>query len=119
MVIRIAYGNLVFLFPGDLEKDGERFLVGMNSDLRCDVILCPHHGKKTSSSREFLNAANPRVVVVSTRSEGKRGGPDPAVIERYHDLGAKIFQTDTHGAIMIQTNGYTLKTKSMINDEKP
>lgn len=43
-----------FLFTGDLEKDGEQSLVGLNTLPKVDLYKAGHHGSKTSSSVTLL-----------------------------------------------------------------
>ena len=68
----INQGDKNFLFTGDLEgeseDDGEHSLITENSIPKVELLKAGHHGSKTSSSAEFLNAvldpANPAIVCV-------------------------------------------------------
>ncbi|MBW2091961.1 MAG: DNA internalization-related competence protein ComEC/Rec2, partial [Deltaproteobacteria bacterium] len=66
LVLRIQFGKLVFLFPGDLEREGEAEIVSRQKDrLRADVLLACHHGGRTSMTAPFLKAVQPKHVVFS------------------------------------------------------
>lgn len=68
----INQGNKNFLFTGDLEgesdKDGEHSLIALNTLPKVELLKAGHHGSKTSSSNEFLNAvldpSNPAIICV-------------------------------------------------------
>lgn len=55
-----------YLFTGDLEEDGEKSLVAMNSGKLGKVKLykAGHHGSKTSSSKTLLDVISPEIVCV-------------------------------------------------------
>ena len=53
-----------FLFTGDLEEDGEEYLVAMNDIPQVDLYKAGHHGSKTSSSLTLLNVIQPKNVCV-------------------------------------------------------
>ena len=64
-------GEKYFIFTGDLEKDGEKYLVKQTSnpvlhqtDFSVEVYKAGHHGSKTSSSTELLDVIKPKIVCV-------------------------------------------------------
>ena len=64
-------GDKYFIFTGDLEVDGEEYLVEPTrnpvlhqQDFRVEVYKAGHHGSKTSSSMALLNVINPKIVCV-------------------------------------------------------
>ena len=83
------------LLAGDVEWDDE-----LRLDVRdVDLLLVPHHGSQTSSSRRFLELARPRFAVVSAGFMNRYGHPAPAVVERYRDVGAHVVTTQVNGAL--------------------
>lgn len=68
----INQGDKNFLFTGDLEgeseEDGEHSLITLNTLPKVELLKAGHHGSKTSSSTEFLDAvlapSNPAIVCV-------------------------------------------------------
>lgn len=56
-----------FLFTGDLEENGESYLVDLNDDIlpeKVDLYKAGHHGSKTSSSQKLMARVQPKVVCV-------------------------------------------------------
>ena len=59
-----TYGDYNYLFTGDLEEDGEEYLVQMNTLPEVDLYKAGHHGSKTSSSEALLEVVKPDMVCV-------------------------------------------------------
>ncbi len=53
-----------FLFTGDLEESGEKYLVQYNDLPQVVLFKAGHHGSKTSSTAELLRKIQPKVVCV-------------------------------------------------------
>ena len=105
LVLRLTYGRTVFLLTGDIDADAERRLVGSGRDLRATVLKSPHHGSRSSSSKEFLDAVSPEIVVISVGRDNRYGLPDADVVARYDRRGARVLRTDRDGAVEIRSDG--------------
>lgn len=67
----INQGDKHFIFTGDLEEDGEAYLVQQSRNpifyetgFCVEVYKAGHHGSKTSSSMALLNVIKPKIVCV-------------------------------------------------------
>lgn len=110
LVVRLKFGLISFLFPGDIMAEGENELVNMaGTDLESSLLLAPHHGSRTSSTVKFLKSVDPDVVVISSGWKNRYNLPHPVVLERYKKMECSIFRTDQNGAISIQTDGSKLE----------
>ena len=101
------------LIPGDIESSQERNLVlEHGATLAADVLLVPHHGSNTSSSRAFLNQVQPEHAVFTLARNNRWGFPKPAVTQRYDALRSKQYRTDRDGAVRITSSidGLVVKT---------
>ncbi|HEY3011903.1 MAG TPA: MBL fold metallo-hydrolase [Gemmatimonadales bacterium] len=111
IVLRLECGSQSILFMGDAEgkdradgpdvpKYAERFLLDSVSPaaLRSTVLKIAHHGSETSSTLPFINAVDPKYVVVSSgrKSFGGIFLPDATTLERYcaHKAATRIYRTD-------------------------
>ncbi len=59
-----THGDRNFLFTGDLEEAGELSLIEKNELPEVELYKAGHHGSKTSSSPELMEAIKPEVVCV-------------------------------------------------------
>ena len=118
LVLKITYGDVSFLFTGDILKEQESKLVNSGTSLKATVLKVPHHGGQASSTDEFLSAVQPSIAVVSGRSFGKRKTPHPDVQERLEKLNIVTCVTEQCGAITIKTGGENIEIKkNKKNDE--
>lgn len=95
-----APGGGSVLLTGDIEREQEQRLVAAlgSAGLQVDVLMAPHHGSKTSSSGEFLDATRPRVVVVQSGYRNRFGHPAPAVLMRYAQRDIRVVDSPRCGA---------------------
>ena len=99
-VLRVSAAGRTLLLTGDIEARAERWLVRGAGDLRADLLSAPHHGSRTSSSPDFLDAVATRHAVFSVRHGNSWNLPHPAVLERYRSRAAVVHRTDMHGAVI-------------------
>lgn len=93
------------LLPGDLESSGESRLVSRLPDGPFDLVLSPHHGSSSSSSRRFVQALRPRLVVHSTGFFNRWGFPRDEVVARWAGAGARQWDTGASGALRFESRG--------------
>jgi len=104
IVARLVFGNVSFLFTGDISKKIEAKLVEQNNDLDSDILKIAHHGSKTSSSLGFLEQVSPEVAVIHV-GENSYGHPHPEVLANLEQFGIQVLRTDINGDIKIVSNG--------------
>lgn len=100
-VLKVSNAGHALLLPSDIEKSTEQVLLKMGAALQADVVLMPHHGSKTSSSAQFLQAVSPQLALVSAGYLNRFHHPHPQVLERYQALGTNLLNTVENGAIRI------------------
>lgn len=106
LVMELVYNDFSMFFSGDVLKDREKELSFQQFSVgHFDVLLAPHHGSASSSSKVFLEKINPASVIISCGWDNRYGFPHPGVLKRYTDMGVRILRTDTHGAVTIRSNG--------------
>jgi len=99
-VMRIDAGGAAMLLTGDIERLAELSLLHQ-PEVKAEVMLVPHHGSRTSSSAEFIQAVAPRWAIVAAGYRNRFGHPNAEVLERYRSVGTSIFRTDRDGAVRI------------------
>lgn len=116
---KFTYGSVSFLFTGDADKQAELQMIDSGMDLHADILQLGHHGSNTSTDTSFLTAVNPDIAIYSAGLDNDYGHPHQEVVTRVQQAGIKLYGTDVHGTILIQTNGkqYTIETnkKGRIN----
>ena len=87
------------LLAGDIEAAQEAALLGrLGPALASSVLLVPHHGSRTSSTRPWLTAVAPQWAVVQAGYRSRYGHPAADVMGRYDEQGIKVVRTDRCGA---------------------
>lgn len=110
VVLRLEYGNISFLFTGDIEAFAEAFLLRQGLLLDSTVMTTPHHGSKSSSTPEFIATINPSLVLISSGADNRYGHPHPETMATLskHLSPESILNTAEVGAIEVETNGSEL-----------
>lgn len=112
IVLRLQYGNTVFLLTGDAETDSEAEMLKSGQSLGCDVLKVAHHGSRASTSPGFVAAAHPRIAVISVSSNNRSGYPHREILDRLERSGARIYRTDRNGPIVCLTDGSRLRVET-------
>ncbi|MBL8786008.1 MAG: DNA internalization-related competence protein ComEC/Rec2, partial [Deltaproteobacteria bacterium] len=128
LVMRVSYAGRHVLMTGDIEANAERELVRAypergteGSTLRADILKSPHHGSRSSSTEDLLDAlvsagdtgsvgARTATEVAATEApialvSGLPGHapmpPHSIVLDRYRARGMPTFVTGLVGAIKV------------------
>lgn len=115
LVFRVSFGSTSLLFTGDLERTGEAGLLARGLMVPSTVLKVGHHGSNTSSSEEFLRAVAPAAAVIQV-GINRYGFPDPRVLDRLEAEGIAVFRTDLDGAIMVETDGKSVKVRTRLRN---
>ena len=105
IVLRVDYGKTSFLFTGDAEAWSEYMMIDAGVNLKADVLKVAHHGSGAASTREFLNAVQPAIAVISAGKDNDYGHPHRETLERLERAGAQTLRTDELGTIALVSDG--------------
>lgn len=97
-VIRV---NDWLLLTGDAELEVEAQLLEAGIDMDVDILKAGHHGSRTSSSWEFLEAVSPSIMLISAGEDNSYGHPHEETLEKAEDLGIEVMRTDLKGSITL------------------
>lgn len=96
--------NKSILLTGDIEKPAEESLIAQyGKKLRADVLVAPHHGSKTSSSVNWVRLVHPGLVIFATGFYNKFGFPHQVVVDRYKNIGSKLYDVGSLGSFSLMT----------------
>ena len=102
MCILFQTENCDILVIGDRSEKTERMLLDRRDLPELDVLVAGHHGSKTSTSIELLEATKPEYVFISVGKDNPYGHPAKQTIERLLEFGCKILRTDEHGTVIFR-----------------
>jgi len=111
IVLRLDVSGFSALFTGDIESNVDA-LIARRLEGPVDMLKAPHHGSATASSRTLLQAADPRLSVISVGEKNSYGHPAPATIDRLGERGGAVLRTDLDGtvSVTVQSTGIKVKT---------
>ncbi len=112
LVLRLRDGDYAFLFPGDISTTAEKKLLNQHRELQADILLAPHHGSKTSGSRAFIAAVNPKIIIVSAGHWGRGRFPDQAHLRRWRRENITVLETAKVGTVTCNTDGKKLEVRT-------
>ncbi len=107
LAMRLQYGEVSFLFTGDAEQQAENTILSSGAKIQAKILHLGHHGSNTSSTPDFVQAVNPEIAIYSAGFDNSYGHPDAEVIDRINASNIPLYGTDTHGTIIVETDGIT------------
>ena len=104
--VLFEHGSKKFLFTGDLEEDGEEYLVQNNNLSQVELYKAGHHGSKTSSNDVLLEKIKPKIVcttcvagsvefLTTAPQNLSNSFPTQAFIDRVSQYTDKVYVTST------------------------
>jgi len=109
-IFKVVHGNNSFLFTGDAEYATERILIkNYGIFLDSDLLKIGHHGSKSSSSLKFIDYVSPKIGLISAGLNNKFGHPAKLILDRYNKRGVLLYRTDIEGAVILQSDGESIK----------
>ena len=116
IVLKVGYKDIEFLLMADASRDLEELLVDSYDTLKVQILKAGHHGSNTSSSKDFLDAVQPEVTILSYGKNNSYKHPHRDVLQMLKASGSKVYSTAESGTIIIKTDGksYKVSAKEMI-----
>lgn len=127
----LEYADRTIVLTGDSNERNEEYLLErgvLNKD--ADVLKVGHHGSRTSSLQEFLNAVDCEYAVISYGEDNDYGHPTPELMSRLEDYtdvrpdndynGYKyVYETPKDGNVSVFVDGNgTLRIDCELTDDK-
>lgn len=117
MVMIVNIDGRKIMVTGDLLEEDEKAMIkyyGNSGLLKCHVLKAGHHGSRTSTSPEFLDAVDPEIVVIQVGRNNIYGHPHRQVVRRIESRGIKIYRTDVQGAVGMRIRKNHIQVHTMI-----
>lgn len=114
MVLGGNFGQLNWLFMGDLDQKGELQIINKYPNLKTDVLKVGHHGSKTSSNPKFVRQVNPDYGIISAGKNNRYHHPNQPTIDTLNQLHIRILNTQKSGMIqyLYKNNQYGIFKKT-------
>ena len=94
-------GECDTLITGDMNQNLERRLLATHTLPDIELLVAGHHGAKSSTGTDLLDALRPEVIAVSVGANSY-GHPAPEMLERAAQAGCQVFRTDEAGTLMFR-----------------
>lgn len=66
-----------------------------------DLLIAGHHGSKTSTSTQLLDAVRPETVIISV-GRNSYGHPSEEVLQRLEAYECEVYRTDENGTVIFR-----------------
>lgn len=105
LVLEVTFKKRSILLTGDAERASEADMVESGLLRPVTLLKVGHHGSRTSSTEEFLDALRPRFAIISDGYKNQFRHPNPDVLSRLESHHTAVFRTDQRGLITFRTDG--------------
>lgn len=105
IIQNVSFGDFNALFTGDIEPPAED-LMAQNLKGGVEVLKVPHHGSKNGLDKTLLDAAKPKLAVISVGKKNRYGHPHKETLKLLGEMGGmRVLRTDLDGEVEIITDG--------------
>lgn len=109
---KLVYGESSVMLSGDSPISKELYLVNnKKADLDVDILKLGHHGSRTSSSIQFLQATSPHLSIISAGLNNSYGHPHKEVLDKLKILNIPYLATYKDGTIICQSDAIVILCK--------
>jgi competence protein ComEC len=77
-----------------------------------DVLKVGHHGSRTSSTADLLDAVHPAFGLISVGYENSYGHPHPLTIAALQARRVTVYRTDEQGLVRVISDGHRIRIES-------
>jgi competence protein ComEC len=113
LVFRLVYGDVKVMLMGDASVYNEFDILNFfPENLDADILKVGHHGSKTSTAENFVEAVDPDYAIVSAGCDNNFGHPHVSVLETLAKYRVEVFDTCTDGDIVFESDGFAWEIKT-------
>ena len=103
LAVLCTYGDYDLLITGDRDMAAERQLIADHDLPDIEALVVGHHGSKSSTSKELLEALTPETGIISV-GDNSYGHPTEDALRRLVLAGVDICRTDKQGTVHLSVN---------------
>ncbi|WP_325064742.1 DNA internalization-related competence protein ComEC/Rec2 [Limosilactobacillus rudii] len=118
LVLAGTFGGKRFVFTGDLDQQNEKKVIQKYPQLKADILKIGHHGSKTASNPEFLQALAPQYAIISAGRFNRYHHPDEVTINTLRQLSINYLSTQQFGMIKYVYYGEHGKIKTTLKGDE-
>lgn len=110
LILRLTHHGRRVLFTGDSENQAESMV--LDKDIGAQILKVGHHGSKSSTGQEFLQAVSPDYGIISVGRDNTYGHPHEEVLNRLERMGVGVYRTDQDGLVRVRLSrlGYDISS---------
>jgi competence protein ComEC len=86
-------------------------------DLRSNIVVFGRHGEDITATEAFLRATQPDVIVLNRADPFRDGSDEPALRSRLAASGAKVFDQEKCGAVILTATSRGLELRGFLDGE--
>ena len=114
VVLELTFGKVAILFTGDIGSDVEREILPLLTPAPIRILKVAHHGSRTSTSTALIETWRPHIALISAGRGNSFNHPTTEVLARL--AGTRVYRTDRHGQITLETDGYSVRVRTRLED---
>lgn len=95
LIVRMFDKGALCLFTGDAEAALTALLLDSGADVRCDILMVPHHGGENLLIASLASKSQARFAIISSSRE------QPPAADALEQVGVQILSTLESGAITL------------------
>jgi competence protein ComEC len=118
LVLDVRHGEVSILLMGDVGAPVEREIIPLLRPAAIRILKVGHHGSRTSTSQEFLDAVRPQVAIISCGRGNTFGHPAADVLRRLEAIGADVYRTDRDGQITLESDGRGVSVRTFTGEKR-
>ena len=105
-IIRVTFGDTVFLFTGDAYKDQ----IDRAQQTPVDVLKVAHHGSYSGTDERLIQQLDPALAVIQYAADNDYGYPHDEVREALADV--PTYGTGQNGTVVVASDGKDLTVQA-------
>ena len=102
LAILVKHNAEELLITGDINAEGENYLIHTYRLPDTEYLVVGHHGSKYSTSEELIAKIKPEIAIISVGAKNNYGHPAKEVLNRLDEAKVCTKRTDLDGSISVK-----------------